>query len=320
MPTDTAAPASTTNPTPAPSETAKPVSKSADLAARLNAMDAKQASAGETPPTNETPAPRSRDATKLAQALTKATTAEKQALDHKTAREKAEGRVKDLETQVQAFEEARKDINKLLQYGKVTPDQLAEMFMGSKLKFTPEPDAPPAPELPDDVKRDLEYARSKRTAEEAEAAQKQADEAHAAAVSAVKDDLAPLAEKYPLVAALPGAADRMLEAVLITAGFDDVKDLPNLPEDFDFEALVKGAEEAVANELKAVAGSDAALKTLVADEAIATKLRALLGVQTPRAKVNPPAMTTRNTSAIPSTKTGWDPAAAAARLNSLSSK
>jgi hypothetical protein len=246
-------------------------------------------------PPAESPRPTSGELTRMAQTLQKLTKAEAQALEHKSTAEKNAARVAELEAKVSEFEAARGDINKLLQYGNVDLETLGNAFLQGKLNYKPTPEAPKV-ELPDDVKRDLEYARSKREQEERETAQKAADEARAADLKTIEQSFAPLAEQFPMIAALPGVTERLLDWVIAEAE-------ANNGEAPDLADLVKRANEKVTSEVLTIAGNDAALKTLVADEGVAAKLRAMLGTgaaTTPTAKAAAPTLTAKNTAPVPS--------------------
>lgn len=301
---------------PAAAPAAPAGNSSASIAAKLTAMAAEAPAPAVAPPAPSAEAPPpaaldlpSREQGKLQKALDALTKAEATGLDYKAKHESAQARIAEFEKQVAEFEALKKggDVNKLLQYGKVTPEQLGKLFMEGKLQFTPQPEAPPAPEFPKDVQEALEYAKVAKEREERSAQQKAYEEARAADLATLRGVLPSLAEKFPFAVALPSTADALLNA--LEPGSE--------PTIADIEKLLTDAEPKVRAEIDAVVGTEATLKYLV--ETHGDKLRALLGVPAPRqAAAAPTTLTNRTASAVPSQSTKASTSAEiAARLEGL---
>lgn len=274
--------------------TAQAKASARDILAKLNAQSAQTPAPvtpapadlvnpgpANTPANSATPAPQHVD-TKARQALETLARKEAEALEFKSSAEKHQQRVAELEAQLQAWEADRADINKLLQRGKVTPEQLAQMFVDGKLQFQPEPEKPKF-ELPPDVAEEINWARQKRQEETAKAAEAAAAAERAQGVEGLRSEAEPLLKDFPLVGSMPTVFEKLYEA-------------RKLDPDLELGALLAHAESVVEYEVK----------TLASTEAGKAKLRSYLGepaqpvVEKPKTPF-PKTLTNTITSAVPST-------------------
>ena len=225
------------------------------------------------PPAAEPPG----TATKLADALTRLAKREAEVLALKTASEKATARATELEATIAA---AQGDPNKLLELGKLGAEALGKLFLENKLTFEGGQAVKKA-DLPPEVQEAVEYAQRMRAKEASDAAERASAETWASSVANVKTSLETVKAEFPVLASLPGAAERLTESITFLTNRDGAEP--------DFRTVAANAEKAVRAELQALVSSESAIRTMLGDPAARATLAKLLAEVDPASAVSTPA-------------------------------
>ncbi len=199
----------------------------------------------------------------LAAAMMKAQKAESETLRQKAAFETQAKQLAELQAKIDA---ASADPVKALELANLDPAAFGELMLQGKLQ------APaPKPELPPEVQQLLEEAKATKERAAREAEERQAAEFRAQNLKTIEGLMAGAAAEFPLVAALPGVHERLLDAIEW-----HVAEHGSEP---DFKDVLTRAQAGVLKEAAAVLGNRDALSIILKDEAVKSTVMEALGLQ-----------------------------------------
>lgn len=236
----------------------------------------------------EPAAPTARERIDLAKALTSIQRIEGEKLAFKRELDALKAQHAELSGLV---DKARQDPNELLRLGKLGAEQLGKLFLDGKLSFEQAAQAAQA-ELPADVKEAVEYAKQARAREAQQAEETAQRGAWEASLANVRSSLEQVGAEFPLLVALPSAADtltRHVQTLTAQSGKEP-----------DFRVAAKQMHDAVMGEMKALLKHDGAFKAALADKDVLDAVRKTLGAPTPAAKKAPATIAGSSVAAVPS--------------------